>query len=276
MRLALSNIAWDPHEDHDVAQLLNRFEVRAIDIAHSKYFPDPANAKRSDIVKIKQWWADRGIEVTGMQALLYGTTGLNVFGDTNNQKDMLTHLRHICQIGEGLGAKRLVFGSPRNRDRSNLSDEQALDIATHFFGKVGEFAKEHGVIVCLEPNPVCYGANFMVDSEETARVVKSIDNETIRMQFDTGALTINGESPQIVLEKYAQLIGHVHVSEPDLLPIGDAGTDHLAMCNALRNFIPNHVVSIEMVATSNEPHLASIERALTFASKAYTTKSSDT
>ena len=35
---------------------------------------------------------------------------------------MLEHLRAVCRIGAGLGATRLVFGSPKNRDRSGLSD----------------------------------------------------------------------------------------------------------------------------------------------------------
>jgi sugar phosphate isomerase/epimerase len=89
------------------------------------------------------------------------------------------------------------------------------------------------------------------------------------MQFDTGALTINGEFPETVLERNARLIGHVHASEPDLMPLGDGGTDHRLMHKALRHFIPQHVVSIEMVATKEESHLHSIERALSYAVECY-------
>ncbi|MGM1231309.1 sugar phosphate isomerase/epimerase, partial [Escherichia coli] len=73
---------------------------------------------------VRQWWADQGIEITGMQALLFGTTGLNVFGDNKSQEALLEHMRAVCHIGAGLGAIRLVFGSPKNRDRSGLSDTQ--------------------------------------------------------------------------------------------------------------------------------------------------------
>ena len=74
MRLAMSNIAWDVHEDLAVAMLLDRFSIDAIDIAPGKYFPDPASVKDHDIVRVKQWWTDKGIEITGMQALLFGKT----------------------------------------------------------------------------------------------------------------------------------------------------------------------------------------------------------
>lgn len=271
MRLAISNIAWDIPEDLAVAKLLGKFGVDAIDVAPGKYFSDPANAKDEDIANVRLWWADHGIEITGMQALLFGTTGLNVFGDGKSQEAMLEHLRAVCRIGAGLGAARLVFGSPKNRDRSGLSDAQALEQAVSFFRRLGDGAREHGVIVCLEPNPTRYGANFMTSSEETARVVATVGHGAIRMQFDTGALTINGESPEAVLESSARLIGHVHASEPDLAPLGDGGTDHQLMHKALQQHLPDHVVSIEMVATKEEPHLHSIERALTCAVEYYRT-----
>lgn len=272
MRLAISNIAWDISEDASVADLLGKFGVDAVDVAPGKYFPDPASAKDEDIAKVRRWWADHGIEITGMQALLFGTTGLNVFGESKSQEAMLEHLRAVCRIGAGLGAMRLVFGSPKNRDRSGLSDAQALEQAVSFFRRVGNTAQEHGVIVCLEPNPTRYGANFMTTSAETAHVVAAVGHEAIRMQFDTGALTINGESPGAVLECSSRLIGHVHASEPDLVPLGDGGTDHQLMHRALSQHLPEHLVSIEMVATKEEPHLQSIERALVCAVECYRTK----
>lgn len=271
MRLAISNIAWDIPEDLAVAKLMGKFGVDAIDVAPGKYFPDPAKAKDEDIADVRRWWADHGIEITGMQALLFGTIGLNVFGEDNSQQAMLDHLRAVCRIGAGLGATRLVFGSPKNRDRSGLNDAQALEQAVSFFRRLGDAAQEHGVIVCLEPNPTRYGANFMTTSAETAHVVAAVGHGAIRMQFDTGALTINGESPEAVLENSAGLIGHVHASEPDLVPLGDGGTDHQLMHKALQHHLPDHVVSIEMVATKEEPHLHSIERALTCAVECYRT-----
>ncbi|CAI8975108.1 MULTISPECIES: sugar phosphate isomerase/epimerase family protein [Pseudomonas] len=262
MRLAISNIAWDIHDDDAVARLLNDFSVDAIDIAPGKYFPDPASASDEDISRVKAWWAERGIEITGMQALLFGTVGLNVFGSVETQDALLQHLEAVCRIGGGLGATRVVFGSPKNRDRSGLSDKEALSVATSFFRRLGDIAQYWGVTICLEPNPVCYGANFMTTSAETSEVVKNVAHPAIRMQLDTGALTINQENPQLVLRDCVDLIGHVHASEPNLVPLGDGGTCHTQMADALTRYLPGHVVSIEMVATKDEPPLVAIERAL--------------
>jgi D-psicose/D-tagatose/L-ribulose 3-epimerase len=271
MRLAISNIAWDTTEDEAIVTLLQRFKVDAIDIAPGKYFPDPTLATDEDIARVKNWWFERGIEITGMQALLFGTTGLNVFGPPESADAMLQHLTAVCRIGAGLGATRIVFGSPKNRDRTGLSDPQAMAMAVSFFRRLGDIAQSYGVVICLEPNPPCYGANFMTTSRDTAEVVRQIDHEAVRMQFDTGALTINGEDPLSVVQDFAPLMGHIHASEPQLLPLGDGGTDHAKVVAALQQHLPNHVVSIEMLATPNEPHILSIERALTVATHHYRT-----
>lgn len=262
MRLSISNIAWDAEEDEVVAALLQKYSVDAIDIAPGKYFSQPASATNAEIAAVKQAWTGRGVEIVGMQALLFGTTGLNLFGSPESQQAMLQHLEAVCRIGAGLGATRLVFGSPKNRDRSGLSDPQTMEIALPFFHRLGEIALNHGVTLCLEPNPLCYGANFMTSSAETAAVVRAVNHPAIRMQLDTGALAINGETATAVLQQSASLIGHIHASEPELLPLGDGDADHGEAAAAIQKHLPNHVVAIEMVATKNEPHVSAIERAL--------------
>lgn len=269
MRLAISNIAWDVSEDEDVAKLLKRYKIDAIDIAPGKYFSDLEKASEEDILYVKQWWASRGIEITGMQALLFGTVGLNVFGSPEVRDSLLQHLTAVCRIGAGLGATRIVFGSPKNRDRTGLSDEQVRAISVSFFRQLGDIAQAHGVTICLEPNPPCYGANFMTTSAETAEVVRQIAHPSIRMQLDTGAITINREDPATTLANCASLIGHVHASEPELAPLGDGGTNHADIAAELRKQLPEYIVTIEMLATKNEPHLLAIERALGVVVKNY-------
>ncbi|KAI3593286.1 hypothetical protein D9X30_1724 [Cupriavidus sp. U2] len=263
MRIAISNIAWNVDEDAAVQTLLHRFAVDAIDIAPGKYFPDPDNVKDCDVRVVRDKWIAAGIEITGMQSLLFNSVGLNLFGDAASRGAMLKRLSSVARIGSLLGATRLVFGSPRNRDRGALSNAAAWEMAVPFFAELGDIASSHGVMFCLEPTPSCYGSNFMTNCEETATVVRAVNHPSIRMQFDTGALTINGESPFEMLARHGELIGHVHVSEPLLVPIGDGGTDHEAMARALSTAMPEQqLVSIEMVATTDEAPLDAVRRAV--------------
>lgn len=269
MRISISNIAWEISEDEAVSELLRDHQVDAIDLAPAKYFPNPRDTHPEEVARVRSWWASQGIEIIGMQALLFGTSGLNLFGPSSTQRAMLEHLDSVCRIGAGLGATKLVFGSPRNRDRSGLNDSQARSIGVEFFRRLGDIAQQHRVMICLEPNSAQYTCNFMTTSDETAAVVTAVDHPNIRMQLDTGAVTMNGESVQSVIEQHGSLIGHVHASEPDLKTLGDGEARHDEVAAALRRVLPEQVVTVEMVASKAEPHLEAIRRALGVAIRHY-------
>lgn len=269
MRLSISNIAWDVPEDAAVAALLRRHGIDAIDIAPGKYFRLPEEPSPEAISQVRRWWADRGIEIVGMQALLFGAAGLNLFGAPEARREMLARLATICRIAAALKAPRLTFGSPKNRDRTGLTDEQAMDSATGFFRELGRIAEDNGVIVCIEPNPPCYGCNFVTRTSEAVALVQRIGHPAIRVQLDTGALVLSEEDAARLLREHAGVIGHIHASEPNLVPLGDAGTDHRRFADLISGHLPAHLVTVEMVATAKEPHAQAVERALRFAAGCY-------
>ena len=245
MRISISNIAWERDEEPQIAELLGRLGVTAVDVAPGKYFPDVAAASDSDIRKVRSWWNERGISIYGMQSLLFGTKGLNVFGEVDSQERLLQHLLHVCRVAEGLGARRLVFGSPKNRDRSGLSDAEADDIALHFFTRLGDIAQSHGIVITLEPNPVCYGTNWVTTTKEAYAFVKELGNPGIAMQLDTGTVLTNAEAPETI-ESVKNAIGHVHLSEPGLLPLSLASEEQDEVFLAAAG-IAQETVTIEML-----------------------------
>ena len=183
MRVSISNIAWETKEDHKVCKILHDHGIDAIDIAPGKYLLTFLRQPRS-VFRVRTWWSERGIEIIGMQSYCM-TKGLNIFSGPEIQQRMLDHLQEICRIGDGLNARRLVFGSPRNRDRAGLSDQQAFEQAISFFKRLAKVAQSHEVIICLEPNPRIYGSNFMTSTFETMKVVEAVGHRAIRMQLDT-------------------------------------------------------------------------------------------
>jgi D-psicose/D-tagatose/L-ribulose 3-epimerase len=266
VRLSFSNIAWELDEEDAVAGLLASRGLTLVDVAPGKYFPEPAAVTEADLAAVRKLWADRGFAIEGMQALLFGTTGLNLFSDPDDV--MFDRLVAVCRIGGGLGAKALTFGSPRQRDRTGLDDAAALAIASDFFGRLGDVAANHGVVVCLEPNPEVYGCNFMTTTKAAADVVAAIGHPAVRLQLDVGAIALNGESATQAVSDYAPLIGHVHASEPKLVVLGDAGAPHAEAAAALRRHRPELAVTIEM-GPAPEPHVAAVGRALDVAMGTY-------
>lgn len=267
MRLSISNIAWDVTEDDAVAAQLKAAGLDRVDIAPGKYFPDPEAASLADMELVRRQWEARGFAIEGMQALLFGTSGLNLFADPDGV--MLRRLAGVCRIGQGVGARALTFGSPRQRDRSGLDDETTRAIAVDFFRRLGDAAAAAEVVVCLEPNPAIYNCNFMVTTAEAAAMVEAVDHPAIRLQLDVGALALNEEPVAETIARFGPLAGHVHASEPQLKPLGDAGASHAAAAEALAKARPDLVVTIEMAATANEPHAEAIARAVALARATY-------
>ncbi|GIC77252.1 sugar phosphate isomerase/epimerase [Moritella sp. F3] len=267
--ISISNIAWDTPLDQDVSKILNEYGVSYIDIAPPKYFENPSDVETPDIIKVKDYWLERGIESIGMQALLFGTQGLNVFGSIDIQDKLLAHLSNICHIGSVLGAKKLVFGSPKNRDRSNLNDKDTLKTAISFFSRLGDIAKNENVVICLEPNPVCYQANFMTNSFDTAKIVEAIDHDNIRMQLDIGAMNINDECPNDIIKNVAHLIHHIHISEPQLAPLNMNNSYHKLAAKAIQSYLPNMPMTIEMLTTNTSTTLQEIENSIQVVQKIY-------
>ena len=269
MNLSISNIAWGVEHDEHVAAILHKENIKFVDLAPGKYLPDISTATPSDCQAVKDWWARRGISISGMQSLLFGTEGLNVFGSAESQQRMLDHLGSICRIGGALEARRLVFGSPKNRDRTGLSDQEALDKACAFFLRLADLAETHSVTICLEPNPEAYGCNFMTTTSATAAVVAAVDHPCIRLQLDTGSLTMNQEDPNEICSTYQHLIGHIHASEPQLKPVGEGSCDHPTSAKAIADHFPEAVICIEMLTTAQPDPLATIAASISFAKRAY-------
>lgn len=264
MSLSISNIAWNPNLDDSIAELLNKHDVHCIDIAPGKYFNNLMEVETSEILSVKHFWDMRRISIIGMQSLFYGTKGFNVFGET--YADMLSYLGIICKTASILGARFLTFGSPKNRDRSRLSDSETLDRALSFFYKAGKIAQNHNVVLCLEPNPKEYGANFLTTTNETYNFIKMLNHPNIKLQLDVGALILNDETIKDI-DMSSDMIGHIHISEPQLRPVGTNQAEHSLFSLTIKKLESNK--TIEMLTTDAGNPLEVIEKSLIFAKRLY-------
>lgn len=266
MKLAISNIAWDVDDDNEVANLLKRFGVTAIDVAPSKYFKSLATVSDHEIRRVKDYWLQHGISITGMQSLLFGTTGLNLFGGSKVRFDMLNHLTRVCDVAQKLGATQLVFGSPKNRDKGELSQGLALAEATLFFKKLGDIANDYGVNICIEANPISYGCNFLTSTAEAGDFVSNLYHPNIKLHLDLGTVIANHENLSQIVLKYGEFISHIHASEPNLVELGCQVEKHAQFAPIIKEHLSNRVISIEMLTHSN---IHAIERALIVANHVY-------
>ena len=82
-----------------------------------------------------------------------------MFDDTREK--LLDHLKTVIKYAKLLGARLIVFGSPKNRSYVGEYDEDKKEIALNFFKNLNEMAQYHKITVCIEPNAREYGCNFL-------------------------------------------------------------------------------------------------------------------
>ena len=263
MTLGISNIAWPVYLDDEVSRLLARQRIDSVDLAPARYFDLSMRPEQSEVRKVREFWESRGFRITGMQSLLFGSS-LNLFKSEVDREEMLSWLDRVCFIGRHLGVEWLVFGSPKNRDRAGLSDVASQRVATEFFLRLGDVAERNRVTICLEPNPVEYGSNFLISTTEAANFVRLLGHPAIRMQLDTGALALCGEQEVDWLEEGEGLIGHVHLSAPGLQPLHQSDPDTLEKIEWALGFPGDFVPTIEMLTSAPELALAEIQLTLDF------------
>ena len=77
MNLSISNIAWLEEEDEKVYRLMNKYHIKGLEIAPTRFFKEnPYNSTLEQIKKIKRMLEEKNIEVVAMQSILFGRDDL--------------------------------------------------------------------------------------------------------------------------------------------------------------------------------------------------------
>ncbi len=245
MKPAVSNIAWPAADDEAALEMLQASGVKHIEIAPTRHWPDLAQVDEGEARGFAEKLRQRGFSICGFQALLFGKPELQVFG-SDDGRACLDYLESVCRLAGWMGAKALVFGSPKNRLRGALSYDAALAKATEFFRVLGDAAIKHHVVVCIEPNPSAYGCDFIQTANEAASLVELVNSPGIRMNLDMGELIMNDSDVGRTVEELLPYAGHFHVSEPMLDPFDPKREAHSQAAAALKKFRYQGVVSLEM------------------------------
>jgi sugar phosphate isomerase/epimerase len=265
MRLAISNIAWPAGADAAVAPLLRQWGAAGVELALTKVWPEPLDAPVAEVRAYRESWEKRGLPIVALQALLYGKPHLTLFGDGEARRQTLTYLKGMIERAGQLGARALVFGSPKNRQRMGRSPAEAWAIAVPFFRELGVTARRYGVCFCIEPNPPQYGCDFVTTTAEGIALVEAVGEEGFGLHLDTAAMSLVDDPVERSITAVGTRCRHFHVSAPFLAEVADGAIDHRQFAHALSVSKYARWVSIEM-GEAKEPGawLDATKRALAF------------
>lgn len=220
--------------------------LSCMEVAPLRTFGNPIIATESDVRAKAEWYRQRGFSIGSFQALLFGAEGVALFEDGNARARMKEWLMAVGRVAGWCGAGPMVFGSPKNRLKGDLTHEQAMSIAVPFFREVGDACAESGSCLVMEANPEAYGADFCTRLEQAVELVDAVGSPGFRLHIDAGGLALSGEDFVPVLRQAGGLLAHAHASQPNLIDWQEPHAVHAVLAAVLKEIDYQGNVAIEM------------------------------
>ncbi len=269
MNLSISNLTWDLIEDCAIADILSGLSLGGVEIAPTKVWPAPLAVSQESISSYRRFWESRGIKIVALQSLLFGRPDLEIFKSEVVRNQTIQYLTVIIELAAHLGARVLVFGSPKNRLVGQLRDSEIIDTALEFFSTLANIAQKHGVCFCIEPNPPHYGCDFIRNATEGVNLVKLVNHPGFRLHLDAGAMIMNDEPLESAIEEGFEWLAHFHISEPNLAVPGQEMAAHSRIARTLQQLDYDKYVSIEMINKTGQSNPLIAQSALRFVMDTY-------
>jgi len=175
--LAVSNIAWTSEQTDDILKLLKRYNLTQLEIAPTKLADWPLIDEQVLAAALT-----KPCKYVSCQSILFNTT-IELFEHVDA---FLAHYKRVAGICQTLGIRTIVFGSPKQRHLRG--DPEPL------FRQIAEISRAHQVLFCLEPNAKAYGCTWLTNLAETVAFVKDLNEDTIRVNVDTGNYCMEGDT----------------------------------------------------------------------------------
>jgi sugar phosphate isomerase/epimerase len=239
--IIFSNIAWNVNENDQILDILSEHKMNKVELALTKFYKWE-DIDYSNLITIKNYFENNNFKIYSLQAITYGLD-YNLFSETDK---LFGHVKDVLYYAHILGCKRIVFGSPKNRSHNDNFNEST---AINFFTELNILAKQHDIIVCIEPNAREYGCNFLWNLEQTYEFVKKLKCSHIKMMADTGCMSFENDDISDIY-KYKDEIEHIHLSERYLNPLTNIHTNHEKLSDILLDSNKTFV-TVEMTECGN-------------------------
>jgi sugar phosphate isomerase/epimerase len=147
----------------------------------------------------------------------------------------------------------MVFGSPKQRCAvDGLSPAEATRNFTAGLASVASRAEERGVTILVEALPIGQ-CDVITTLEEAAEIVNQLNSPAVRTMFDTHNAVNETEPHAVLVDRYFDLIRHVHINEMDGRHPGTGNYDFKPVFDILERRGYRHWVSLEVFDFTRGP-----------------------
>jgi sugar phosphate isomerase/epimerase len=236
-RHATCNEAFKEWDFRESCRVIRNAGYSGIEIAPFTLAEDPGTISREQRSEYRRIIEGEGLLFVGLHWLMVSPKGLHVTTpDDTLRARSWRHIDTLIDLCADLGPGGvLVFGSPYQRATTGgLTREKATRNFVAGLATVAPHAEERGVTVLVEALPA--GQCDVVQSlEEAAGIVREIGSPAVRTMFDSHNAVDEVESHSVLVDRYFDLIRHVHVNEMDGSHPGERDYDFKPVLQVLKD-----------------------------------------
>jgi len=215
-RQAICNEVFQGWDFAEQCRTIKRLGYAGIEIAHFTLADDPAAispARRRELADIM---AGEGLEFAGLHWLMVAPKGLHVTTpDAALRTRSWLHIATLIDLCGDLGGGKMIFGSPAQRKSTGGATKQEAT-ARYVDGlrQAAAHAASRGVTLLMEPLPP-HDTDVLNTLEEAAACVAAIGSPAVQTMYDSHNAIREAEPHEILVDRYFDIIKHVHVNEMD-------------------------------------------------------------
>ncbi|MFY9726658.1 MAG: sugar phosphate isomerase/epimerase family protein [Bryobacteraceae bacterium] len=226
-RHSMCNEAYGERGFAETVKAIRRAGYGGIEIAPFTLAESPAEVTAGQRREYRRAMASEGLAFAGLHWLMVSPRGLHVTtpGGALRQKSW-EHIRRLIDLCADLGPDGvMVFGSPQQRSTTGgMGREEATRHFVDGLASIAPHAESRAVTVLVEALPIAQ-SDVVQSLAEAAGIVREISNPAIRTMFDVHNAADEAEPHAALIDRYFDLIRHVHVNELDGRHCGTGGYD---------------------------------------------------
>ena len=215
-RQAICNEVFQGWDFAEQCRTIKRLGYAGIEIAHFTLADDPASispARRRELADIM---AGEGLEFAGLHWLMVAPKGLHVTTpDAALRTRSWLHIATLIDLCGDLGGGKMIFGSPAQRKSTGGATRQEAT-ARYVDGlrQAAAHAASRGVTLLMEPLPP-HDTDVLNTLEEAAAYVAAIGSPAVQTMYDSHNAIREAEPHEVLVDRYFDIIKHIHVNEMD-------------------------------------------------------------
>ncbi len=219
----------------DACRAVRKAGYAGYEIAPFTLAEDPAAISANQRREYRSVMQGEGLAFVGLHWLMVSPKGLHVTTpDRALREKSWEHVRRLVDLCADLGPGGvMVFGSPHQRASSGgLSRAEATKHYVDGLAGVAPHALARGVTILVEALPV-QQCDVVTSLEEAAGIVRQLDTPSVRTMFDCHNAINESEPHAALVDRYFDLIRHIHLNELDGRHPGAGDYDFLPLVEVL-------------------------------------------